>query len=171
MNSFITAIAGAVTLACVFALLTHAGQAQGRSQPQEQNVLRFRFMGPSVGNRIASVVGVPGNPSIYYAGAASGGIWKSTDGGATFTPIFDSQPVMAIGSLALAPSDPNIVWAGTGEPWAIRDSDVMGDGVYKSTDAGATWTHVGLEQTGRISRMIIHPTDPNVVYVCAEGRL
>src|SRR6266566_156511 len=87
--------------------------------------LTFRFMGPAVGNRISSVAGVPGDPTTYYMGAASGGLWKSTDSGATFSPIFDNQQVAAIGSLAVAASDPKIVWAGTGEAWAIRDSDVM----------------------------------------------
>jgi photosystem II stability/assembly factor-like uncharacterized protein len=143
-------------------------QAPPAAAPQE---LAFRFMGPAVGNRIASVAGVPGDPTIYYMGAASGGIWKSTDSGATFAPIFDGQPVAAIGALAVAASDPKVVWAGTGEAWAIRDSDMMGDGVYKSVDAGATWTHLGLDETGRIGRIVIHPTDPNIVYVCAEGRL
>ena len=158
-------------LAGLLAFMTRSGQAQQRPAAAEQNVLRFRFMGPSIGNRIASVAGVPGDPTTYYAGAASGGVWKSTDSGATFAPIFDGQRVMAIGALAVASSDPKIVWAGTGEAWAIRDVDVMGDGVYKSTDAGATWTHLGLDQTGRIGRIVIHPTDPNIVYVCAAGRL
>jgi photosystem II stability/assembly factor-like uncharacterized protein len=171
MKSSVSALVSAGLLAAAFTAVTRAGQAPPRSPADEQSVLRFRFMGPSVGNRIASVVGVPGDPSIYYAGAASGGIWKSTDGGRTFSPIFDNQPVMAIGSLALASSNVNTVWAGTGEPWAIRDVDVMGDGVYKSTDAGATWTHMGLDATGRIARIIVHPTDPDIVYVCAEGRL
>jgi len=106
----------------------------------------------------------------YYIGAASGGIWKTTDGARTFTPIFDDQPVMAIGALAVARSNPRIIFAGTGEAWAIRDADVMGDGVYKSTDAGATWQNVGLKETGRIGKIIIHPTNPNIVYVCALGR-
>ena len=128
-------------------------------------------MGPAVGNRIASVAAIPGDPSTYYAGAASGGIWKSTDGGRSFAPIFDSQPAQAIGALALADSNHNIVWAGTGEAWAIRDSDMMGNGIYKSTDAGRTWTHMGLDETGRIGRIVIHPTNPDIVYVCAAGRL
>src|SRR5205085_4268236 len=122
------------------------------------------------GNRISAVAGIPGDPTTYYAGAASGGIWKSTNSGQSFTPIFDSQPVQAIGALAVSRSNHNIVWAGTGEAWAIRDSDMMGDGVYKSADAGATWQHVGLDETGRIGRILIHPTDPNIVYVCALGR-
>jgi photosystem II stability/assembly factor-like uncharacterized protein len=84
--------------------------------------------------------------------------------------VFDDMPVQAIGALALSPSDPNQVWAGTGEGWVIRPSDVMGDGIYKSTDAGKTWTHMGLRETGRIGRVIVHPTDPNIVYACAVGR-
>ncbi len=132
----------------------------GRGQQAEPEPLKWRFMGPSVGNRIAAVAGVPGDPTIYYAGAASGGVWKSTDSGATFTPVFDGQRVAAIGALAVAATDPNIVWAGTGEAWVIRPSDVIGDGIYKSTDAGATWTRMGLEETGRIGRVIVHPTDP-----------
>src|SRR6476659_5681562 len=117
---------------------------------------RVTWVGPDFGGRIASVAGVPGDTTTYYFGAASGGIWKTTDGARTFTPIFDEQPVQAIGALAVAPSNPRVVWAGTGEAWAIRDADVMGDGVYKSTDAGATWQNVGLKETGRIGKIIIH---------------
>src|SRR5262245_16284546 len=140
------------------------------SRPPAADGLRFRYMGPESAGRIASVVGVPGDTSTYYAGAASGGVWKTTDGARTFEPVFDEQPVQAIGALALAASDPKIVWAGTGEAWTIRDSDVIGDGVYKSTDAGKTWTNMGLTDTGRIGRVIVHPTNPDVVYVCALGR-
>ena len=119
-----------------------------------RRICSFRFMGPAVGNRISAAAGIPGDPTTYYAGAASGGVWKSTDSGKTWAPIFDNEPVQAIGSLAVAPSDPKIVWAGTGEAWAIRDSDMMGDGIYKSTDAGATWQHMGLAETGRIGRIV-----------------
>jgi len=138
--------------------------------PLPQN-LEFKFMGPAVGNRISAAVSVPGDPTTYYAGAASGGIWKSTDSAQHFTPIFDKEDAQAIGAMALADSDHRTVWAGTGEAWAIRDSDMMGDGVYKSTDAGATWQHMGLVETGRIGRIVIHPTDANTVYVCALGRV
>ncbi|MFP5354122.1 MAG: WD40/YVTN/BNR-like repeat-containing protein [Gemmatimonadota bacterium] len=138
--------------------------------PIEAQPYRFEFLGPATGGRFASIAGVEGDTSIWYAGSASGGIWKTTNGGANWRPIFDAQAVQAVGALAVAPSDRNTVWAGTGEAWAIRESDVMGDGVYKSTDAGATWQHMGLRETGRIARILVHPTDANVVYVCALGR-
>src|SRR6478735_12819106 len=136
----------ALFLACILSISTGA-QRRGGAQPDG---LAFRFLGPVIGNRVASVAGVPGDPSIYYAGAASGGVWKTTDGGGHWNPVSDSMPVAAIGALAVAPSDPSVVWAGTGEAWAIRDSDVIGDGIYKSVDAGKTWTNMGLEHGGRI---------------------
>ena len=153
-----------------FAVFTAPGFAQRRFGPPPEHTFRFRFVGPVRGNRVASVAGVPGDPSTYYAGAASGGVWKSTDGGNRWLPIFDKEPVQAIGALAVAPSDHNVVWVGTGEAWAIRDSDVMGDGVYRSSDAGKTWTHMGLDHTGRIGRILVNPRDENEVFVCALGR-
>jgi photosystem II stability/assembly factor-like uncharacterized protein len=147
-----------------------AGQRRGQ-QPEGVEAFRFRFVGPLAGNRVSSIAGVPGDINTYYAGAASGGIFKSIDGGYGWTPIFDGQPVAAIGALAVAPSNPSVVWAGTGEAWAIRDVDVTGNGVYKSTDAGRTWTHMGLDETGRIGRLVVHPTNPEVVYACALGRM
>jgi len=160
-------------LAVSCALAANLAYAQRGGPPEQerpQPALRFRYMGPPSAGRIASVAGVPGNTATYYAGAASGGVWKTTDGGKSFEPVFDEQPVQAIGALAVAPSDPNVVWAGTGEAWVIRPSDVMGDGVYKSTDAGKTWKNMGLAETGRIGRVIVHPTNPSIVYVCALGR-
>src|SRR5256886_17322350 len=147
-----------------------APQHRSGSTRPPKDPFRFEYVGPPSAGRIASGAGVPGDPSVYYAGAASGGIWKTADSGRTFTPIFDHEPVQAIGALAVAPSDPKIVWAGTGEAWTIRDADIMGDGVYKSTDSGATWTHMGLTETGRIGRLVIHPTNPDIVFVCALGR-
>ncbi|MFN8573297.1 MAG: hypothetical protein U0132_14690 [Gemmatimonadaceae bacterium] len=144
-------------------------RGQGPAQPAS-GVPRFQWIGPQPAGRIAAVAGVAGDTSIYYMGAASGGVWKTADGGRTFAPVFDDQPVQAIGALAVANSNPRIVWAGTGEAWAIRDSDLQGDGVYKSTDAGATWTNMGLRETGRIGRIVIHPSNPDIVYVCALGR-
>jgi len=132
---------------------------------------KFRFVGPKVGNRIAAVAGVPGNPNIYYAGASSGGVWKSSDGGNRWDPVFDKQSAQAIGALAVAPSDTSTVWAGTGEAWVIRDSDVMGNGIYKSTDAGRTWTNMGLPDSGRIGRIIVHPSNSDIVFACVLGRV
>ncbi|MGQ9471810.1 MAG: WD40/YVTN/BNR-like repeat-containing protein [Candidatus Aminicenantales bacterium] len=108
------------------------------------------------------------NPNVYYAGACAGGVWKSIDGGTNWFPIFDDQPAQSIGALAIAPSDSNIVWVGTGEGF-IRSNVLIGNGVYKSADGGKTWKHMGLEKTGRISRFVIHPRDPNVVFVGAVG--
>ncbi|MBS0579537.1 MAG: sialidase [Proteobacteria bacterium] len=138
---------------------------------EKEGAFRFRFVGPRVGNRIAAVAGIAGDPSTYYAGAASGGVWKSIDGGNRWDPIFDTQSAAAIGALAVAPSQPSTVWAGTGEAWAIRDSDVMGNGIYKSTDAGRTWKNMGLPESGRIGRILVHPTNPNIVFACVLGRL
>ena len=146
------------------------GRQGGPAQEQPPEPLHFQYMGPASAGRIAAVAGVPGDTTTYYAGAASGGIWKSTDSGKTFVPIFDDQPVQAIGALAVSPSDPNIVWAGTGEAWAIRDADMMGDGIYKSTDAGKTWKNMGLPESGRIGKIIVHPKNPNIVFAAVLGR-
>ncbi|HXV86747.1 MAG TPA: hypothetical protein VD793_08620, partial [Gemmatimonadales bacterium] len=129
--------------------------------------LRWRHIGPE-GNRVSAVAGVPGDPHTYYAGAASGGIWKTVDGGVRWQPVFDGQPVQSIGALAVAPSDPSTVWAGTGEPF-IRSNISVGWGIYRSGDAGRTWTRMGLDHTGRIARIVIDPRDADVVLVCAEG--
>ncbi|MFI5208587.1 MAG: WD40/YVTN/BNR-like repeat-containing protein, partial [Gemmatimonadales bacterium] len=131
--------------------------------------LHFRHIGPE-GNRVSSVTGVAGDLNTYYAGAASGGLWKTVDGGVHWAPIFDGQAVSSVGALAVAPSDPNVVWAGTGEPF-IRSNVSLGWGVFKSTDAGKSWTKMGLDSTGRISRIIVHPTNPDIVYVAALGRV
>jgi photosystem II stability/assembly factor-like uncharacterized protein len=141
-------------------------------QAQEANkdilgALRYRYIGP-VGNRVTSVVSVPGQPNIYYVGAASGGIFKTIDGGVHWDPIFDQNPVSSIGSLAMAPSDPNVIWAGTGEAH-IRSHISVGAGIYKSTDAGKTWKLMGLEKTGRIGRIVIDPKNPDIVLAAAMG--
>jgi hypothetical protein len=160
-------------------LITAASQAAaqrgggGADEPEVASALpapRFEYVGPTTAGRFAAAAAIAGQPGVYYAGAASGGVWKSTDGGATWKPTFDDQPSQAIGALAVAPSNPNVVWAGTGEAWAVRDMDMMGDGIYKSTDAGETWTHMGLAETGRIGTIIVHPTNENIVMVCALGR-
>lgn len=147
------------------------GAAPSGPQPaQPVGPPRFEYAGPASAGRISAAAAVAGAPGVYYAGAASGGVWKSVDGGATWKPTFDGQTSQAIGALAVAPTNPNVVWAGTGEGWAVRDMDMMGDGIYKSTDAGETWTNLGLVATGRIGTVIVHPTNENIVMVCALGR-
>jgi len=140
------------------------------SQQVESTVfdaLEYRYIGPE-GNRISTAAGIPGDPNTYYAGAASGGIFKTTDGGTYWEPIFDSEDALSIGFIAVAPSDPNVVWVGTGEP-NIRSHISMGKGVYRSTDAGKTWRFLGLENTGRVSRIQVDPRDPDVAFVAALG--
>lgn len=170
---FVSSPAARKFLLCLLAFAVVCGPAFPQSTKPDgyPNDFTFRFVGPMAGNRVAAVAGVPGDPSTWYAGAASGGVWKSIDGGNDWRPIFDHEPVAAIGALAVASADHNVVWVGTGEAWAIRDIDVTGDGVYKSTDAGKTWQHMGLDQTGRVGRILIDPQNPDNVYVCALGRL
>ena len=152
----------------IFLLLTTAFVAGAQEGNKDVlGAMRYRYIGP-MGNRVTAVAGVPGQPNIYYAGAASGGIFKTIDGGIHWDPIFDGQPVASIGSLAVAPSDPNIVWAGTGEA-SIRSHISVGAGIYKSTDAGKTWALMGLEKTGRIVRIVIDPKNPDIVLAAAMG--
>ena len=121
--------------------------------------------------RIAALDAVQeGNRITIYVGAASGGVWKSVNGGTTFKPVFDKQPVQSIGAVAIDPKNPKTVWVGTGESWT-RNSVSYGDGVYKSTDGGDNWTNVGLPNSERITKIAIDPSDTNTVYVCVPGKL
>ncbi len=157
-----------VTLAALGLFLPATGALGAQQIPRERlTQLEFRHIGP-VGNRVSAVAGVAGHPMTYYAGAASGGVWKTVDGGLTWKPTFDDQPVHSIGALAVAPSDANVVWVGTGETF-IRSNVSIGNGAWKSTDGGETWHHMGLEGTGRIGRIIVHPTNPDIVFVAALG--
>src|SRR5262245_36630868 len=128
-----------------FAVLVMSLVGSGNAQPPDKwetpaalKNLKYRSIGPAAGGRVSRVCGVPGDPLIYYAATAAGGVWKSNDGGLTFGPIFDDQPVSSIGSIAVAPSDPNVVYVGSGEA-NIRGNVAAGNGIYKSTDAGKTW--------------------------------
>ena len=129
--------------------------------------MEFRHVGP-IGNRVTTVAGIPNDPMTYYVGAASGGVWKTIDGGLNWSPIFDNQEVHSIGAISVAPSDPMTVYVGTGES-SIRSNVSIGNGVYKSEDGGETWKHLGLENTGRISRIIIHPKNRDLIYVGSLG--
>ncbi|HKO97156.1 MAG TPA: hypothetical protein VJU86_09195 [Pyrinomonadaceae bacterium] len=131
--------------------------------------LEWRSIGPAnMGGRTADVEGVPGDPNLVYVATASGGLWKTVNGGITWKPIFERQGTISIGDVALAPSNPDVVWVGTGES-KPRNSVSFGDGVYKSTDGGKTWQHMGLRDTERISHIAIHPQNPDIVYVGALG--
>jgi photosystem II stability/assembly factor-like uncharacterized protein len=130
--------------------------------------LKWRLIGPFRGGRVVAVAGVPGDSTTFYFGAVNGGIWKTSDAGTVWKPIFDNQPVGSIGAIAVAPSDPKTIYAGTGES-DIRSDLSSGNGVYKSIDGGSTWTHAGLEDTRQISRIVVDPQDPKVVYVGALG--
>lgn len=119
--------------------------------------------------RIAAVAGVPGDPSTYYVGAAAGGIIKTTNAGVTFTHIFDEQDNTSIGAIAIAPSDPNVIYVGSGKG-NPRNSASVGDGMYKSVDAGDRWKKIGLDRTDKIARLIVDAKNPDIVYACALGR-
>ncbi len=163
-------VSGQAKITAAVGLLLTFGVSDSFAQgitPDLYSGLKYRHIGPP-GNRTSAVAGVSGDPLVYYIGASSGGIWKSTDAGLNWEPIFDDQPAQSIGAIAIAPSDPNIVWTGTGEPW-VRSNVSLGNGVYKSTDAGKTWKHMGLTETGRIGRVAIDPRDPNIVHVAAIG--
>ena len=130
--------------------------------------MRWRSIGPYRGGRTRAAEGVPGQPNVFYIGAVNGGVWKTTDYGRTWTPIFDDQPTGSIGAIAVSPSNPNIIYAGSGEGLQRPDLSV-GDGIYKSTDAGKTWTHLGLRNGQQIPRIAIDPHDPNRLFVAVLG--
>ena len=130
--------------------------------------MKWRLIGPFRGGRVAAVSGVPGDGTSYFFGSVDGGVWKTGNAGVTWQPLFDAQPTASIGALAVAPSNPQVIYAGTGES-DIRSDLASGDGVYKSTDGGKTWTNVGLRETRQISRIVVDPKNPDVVYVGALG--
>jgi len=148
-------------------------QAQDQGVFDEDLIKNFTFrnIGPTrQGGRIVDFAGHPSRPFTFYVASASGGLWKTTNNGTTFSPIFDDQSVISIGDVALAPSDPEVVWVGTGEANNSR-SAYWGDGVYKSTDGGKTWSHMGLKESHHVGRILIHPRNPDIVYVAALGHL
>jgi photosystem II stability/assembly factor-like uncharacterized protein len=163
-----------VVLAAVVLLLTGLPLQSADSQTDIGSAvanLKYREIGPAVmGGRIADLAVVESKPQIFYVGTASGGLWKTTNHGTTWEPIFDDQPTASIGDVTLAPSNTNVIWVGTGEP-QNRQSSPWGNGVYRSTDAGRTWQHVGLENTHHIGRIVVHHTNPQVAYAAAVGHL
>jgi photosystem II stability/assembly factor-like uncharacterized protein len=132
------------------------------------NGMKWRLIGPFRGGRVLAVTGIPGNPNVFYFGGVSGGVWKTVNGGTTWEPIFDKEPISSVGAIAVAESDPNVIYVGTGEA-CIRSNISYGNGVYKSLDAGKTWTNVGLKDSRHIGAIIMDPRDPNTVLVAALG--
>ncbi|MCH7992646.1 MAG: hypothetical protein IIC35_09545, partial [Gemmatimonadetes bacterium] len=161
-----TAPPGTLALLCVSTL-----QGQAPDLATTISRLEYREIGPALmGGRIADLAVVESKPQTFYIGTATGGLWKTENHGTSWTPLFDDQPTSSIGDVTIHQANPNLVWVGTGEP-QNRQSSPWGNGVYKSTDAGKTWTHMGLDRTKHIGRIVIHPRDPDIVYVAAVGDL
>lgn len=178
MTTFSRALKGLIlaSLAALLAagLLAQEPESETSEASKEPDILanlKFRNLGPAVGGgRVAAVVGVPGQPNIYYAGAAGGGVFKTIDGGVSWKAIFEKEQTASIGAIALAPSNPNLVWVGTGEA-NPRNDVITGHGVYFSPDAGASWKFMGLGDVGQISSIVVDPANPEVVFVAALGHV
>ncbi|HBB97883.1 MAG TPA: hypothetical protein DC054_21080, partial [Blastocatellia bacterium] len=148
-------------LLVIVSIIVTSQFAFSQYSPQSFSTMQWRLVGPHRAGRVTTVAGIPGNPAVYYFGTPGGGVWKTINGGRVWTPIFDAAHVASIGALALAPSNPDVIYVGTGE-------ETVGNGVYKSTDAGKTWSHIGLNDTRYISGIIVDPKDPNIVLVSAR---
>lgn len=161
-------------LACFCLLLnSHFVSAQDKMTPKQKALknLSWRSIGPAnMGGRVSDVIGVPGNPNLVYVGTASGGVWKTNDAGTNWKPIFERENTISVGDMEIEPGNPDVIWVGTGESNA-RNSVSFGDGIYKSTDGGKSWKHMGLKDTNSISKVIINPKNPNIVYVAALGHI
>jgi photosystem II stability/assembly factor-like uncharacterized protein len=152
----------------VLAMSAAAQTTTAPVSPKMYSGMRWRMIGPFRGGRALTAAGIAGDRDTYYFGSVGGGVWKTVNAGQTWTPIFDGQSIASIGSLAVAPSDPNVIYVGTGEA-SIRSDISFGNGVYKSTDAGRIWQHIGLEDTRHIGRVLVDPKNPDIVFVAALG--
>ena len=155
-------------LGVLLSLLPCAGTAAAQVDPQLFSAMKWRQIGPFRGGRVVAVSGVPGDPATWYFGAVAGGLWKSTNAGSTWQPVFDAQKIASIGAIAVADSDHNIIYVGTGEA-CPRGNITYGDGVYKSLDAGKTWQHLGLRDTRHIGAIVVDPRNPDIAFVAALG--
>ena len=168
---FLVALGAAATVPAGAATVGQSPSEAASPLQEALDALRFREVGPAImGGRVADVAPVESNPSKFYVGLASGGVWLTENNGMSWTPLFDEQPCASIGDVTVFQANPNVVWAGTGEP-QNRQSTPWGCGVFKSTDGGRTWAGVGLEDTRHVARIALHPGDPDVAYVAAAGHL
>src|SRR5689334_16070657 len=152
----------------VILLLASGGASvRGAVEPTDFAGMKYRLVGPFAGGRVSRACGVPGDPLTYYAATASGGVWKSSDAGHTWKPVFDDQPTSSVGGIAVAPSDPNVVYVGTGEA-NIRGNVAPGAGIFKSTDAGKTWKHVW-KSVGQIGTISVDPRNPDICFAAVLG--
>ena len=173
--SFYWLAAGAVLFVAALAWIdttVNAQRVQPAQIPDALKILQWRSIGPFRGGRVTAVAGVPSQPMVYYFGATGGGVWKTTDGGINWEPIGDGSVfgTGSVGAIGLSDSDPNTIYVGMGES-PIRGNVSHGDGMYKSTDAGKTWKHIGLEDTRQIGRVRVHPKNADIVYVAALGHI
>jgi photosystem II stability/assembly factor-like uncharacterized protein len=157
-----------LSILCALIVLANAPPARAQVNQEFYGALKWRQIGPFRGGRVVAVSGVPGDPATWYLGAVAGGVWKSSNAGYTWRPIFDDQKIASIGAIAVADSDHNIIYVGTGEA-CPRGDITYGDGVYKSLDGGKTWQHVGLTDTRHIGAIIVDPNNPDIVFVAALG--
>ena len=155
-----------LSVLAVCAVAAWAGAQQ--YSPTLYQEMRWRMIGPFRGGRTRAATGVPSQPNVFYMGQVNGGVWKSDDYGRTWNPIFDDQPTQSVGAIAVAPSDPNIIYVASGEGLQRPDLSV-GDGIYKSTDAGKTWTHLGLRDGQQIPALVVDPRDPNRLFAAVLG--
>ena len=166
---FRTSLGLALSLCLTVLLMSPVIAATKSSSTDITSGFKFRDIGPAVaGGRVSAVVGIPGNPNVYYVGAAAGGVWKSSDGGDTWKAVFAHGDTASVGAIAVASSNPNLVWLGTGEA-NVRNDTVTGGGVYYSPDAGKTWEFKGLKQAGQIAAIVVDPQNPSTVFVAALG--
>jgi photosystem II stability/assembly factor-like uncharacterized protein len=168
MLSFKRSLVAAFAAAFVVSVSAQdAAKTDKPESPKEFKALKYRNIGPAAGGRVSRATGVPGNPLLYYAATASGGVWMSADGGTSWKSVFDDQPISSIGSIAVAPSDANVVYVGSGEA-NIRGNVAAGNGIYKSIDGGKTWTHVWTQE-GQIGTMVVHPKNADIAFAAVLG--